>query len=172
MPHGRCNRVTKPSFLELLGSLKHFGTEFVVVGGVAAIIEGAPVTTLDLDIVYRTDPANIECLQRALQALEAIYRDPAGRVIVPTVERLRENRVNLFETSAGLLDALQEIGDEWGYQQIVSRSRERSVGELKVRVLDLVAVIESKEAAARPKDKATLPVLRETLRLKQEATGE
>lgn len=157
----------KPRFLELLEVLRNSGTEFVIVGGVAAIIEGAPVTTLDLDIVYRADTANIERLATALERLGAKYRDPAGRVIAPTVERLRQNRVNLLETSAGLLDALQEIGDKWGYEEIVDRSSERPVGDLKVRVLDLAAIIETKEASARPKDEATLPVLRETLRLKQ-----
>jgi hypothetical protein len=35
-------------------------------------------------------------------------------------------------------------------------------------VLDLAAVIESKEAAGRDKDLAALPLLRETLRLKRD----
>ena len=158
----------KPSFLDLLRSLQSSGVDFVVVGGVAALIEGAPITTLDLDIVYRTDPENIQRLQKVLVGLEARYRDPAGRVIVPTVESLGRNRVNLLETSAGLLDALQEIGDQWRHDELAARSSKRSVGDLAVLVLELSAVIETKEAAARPKDHAMLPVLRETLRLKTE----
>ena len=163
---GPSSQAMKPNFLDLLRSLQSSGVEFVVVGGVAAVIEGAPITTLDLDIVYRTDPENIQRLQKALVDLEARYRDPAGRVIVPTVESLGRNRVNLLETSAGLLDALQEIGDQWRHDELAARSSQRSVGDLAVLVLELSAVIESKEAAARPKDQAMLPVLRETLRLK------
>ena len=60
-------------------------------------------------------------------------------------------------------DATQWIGAGWDFADLISRSRERKVGDLAVRVLDLAAVIESKEAAGREKDAAMLPVLRRTL---------
>ncbi|MDP3207854.1 MAG: hypothetical protein Q8M65_01775 [Rhodoglobus sp.] len=37
--------------VELLGVLVRHEVEFVVVGGVAAVINGAPITTSDLDII-------------------------------------------------------------------------------------------------------------------------
>jgi hypothetical protein len=40
-------------FLEILKVLSRHQVEFILVGGVAAILEGAPVSTLDLDIVVR-----------------------------------------------------------------------------------------------------------------------
>lgn len=40
------------------------------------------------------------------------------------------------------------------------------LGEDRIRVLELAAVIESKEHANRDKDRAVLPVLRQTLILK------
>lgn len=153
----------RPRFLELLRVLERNGVQHVVVGGVAAILEGAPLATLDLDIVYSNDATNVARLQAALVELEARYRDPAGRRIEPTEERLSSNMVNLFETRLGPLDALQRIGAEWRYRDLVARSRERAVGNLTVRVLDLSAVIESKEAAGREKDLAMLSVLRRTL---------
>jgi hypothetical protein len=155
--------VTKPDFLALFRSLSLHGVEYVVVGGVAAILEGAPISTLDLDIVYRVEDANLRRLRSLLIELEARYRDPAGREIEPTVERLRANRVNLLETRQGLLDAMQEIGAGWSYEDLVSRTRTHTLGELEVRVLDLASVIESKQAAGRDKDMAMLPVLRQTL---------
>jgi hypothetical protein len=158
----------KPRFLELLTALSREGVDHVVVGGVAALLEGAPITTLDLDFVYAADERNLERLEAVLEALGAVYRDPAGRRIVPTVERLRENRINLMETRLGLLDAMQRIGADWSYADVLSRSHVRAVGELQVRVLDLAAVIESKEAAGREKDVAMLPVLRRTLEMARE----
>jgi len=157
----------KPDLLALLSALSRHGVEHVVVGGVAAILEGAPITTLDLDIVYRVEDANLQRLQELLIDLDARYRDPAGREIVPTVDRLRTNRVNLLETRQGLLDAMQEIGAGWSYDDLLSRTHTRRVGELEVRVLDLASVIESKQAAGRDKDAAMLPVLRQTLRMRR-----
>lgn len=156
----------KPSFLELLRSLERHGVDHVVVGGVAAILEGAPIATLDLDVVYRDDSGNLTRLAAALAELGAIYRDPAGRRIEPTAERLRDNRVNLLETRLGLLDAMQEIGAGWRHADLVGRSHVLRVGELTVRTLDLSAIIESKRVADRDKDRAMLPVLTRTLELR------
>ncbi len=157
----------KLDLLALLRALARYEVEHVVVGGVAAILEGAPITTLDLDIVYRVEDANLDRLGALLTDLGARYRDPAGREIEPTVERLQANRVNLLETREGLLDAMQEIGAGWSYDDLLSRTHVRRVGDLEVRVLDLAAVIESKQAAGREKDSAMLPVLRQTLELRR-----
>ncbi len=159
----------KPDFAALLRALTEGGVDFVVVGGVAAILEGAPITTIDLDIVFRVEDDNLDRLQVLLTDLEARYRDPAGRQIRPTVDRLRANRINLLETRDGLLDAMQEIGDGWDYEEVANRAHPCRVGELEVLVLDLGAVIESKRAAGREKDTAMLPVLRRTLELRQRA---
>ena len=41
-----------PSFLEILKVLSRHEAEFILVGGMAAILEGAPVSTFDLDTVF------------------------------------------------------------------------------------------------------------------------
>ena len=157
-----------PKFLELLRALDRHAVDHVIVGGVAAILEGAPMTTLDLDVVIRTDDDNLARLSALLEELDARYRDPAGRQIVPTVERLRASRVNLLETNLGLLDVMHVVGAGWGYDEVSARSHTREIEELRVRVLDLEAVIATKEAAGREKDRAMLPLLRRTLDLKRE----
>ena len=135
----------------------------MVVGGVAAILEGAPITTLDLDIVCRLDDDNLRRLAGLLEELGAHYRDPAGREIRPTLDRLRSNKVNLLETRLGPLDVMQSIGSGWEWSDLVERSHLLRVGDLEVRVLELPAIIASKELADREKDRAMLPVLRRTL---------
>jgi hypothetical protein len=37
----------------LLARLCEAGVEFIIVGGAAAVMQGAPITTNDLDIVHR-----------------------------------------------------------------------------------------------------------------------
>ena len=163
---GRFATQVKPDFFELFRALDRAGVEHVVVGGVAAILEGAPIATLDLDIVYRLDEDNLQRLVTLLEELDARYRDPAGRDIRPTMERLKSHEVNLLETSLGPLDALQRIGAGWSWEELIGRSHLLEVADLEVRVLELSAIIESKIATNREKDRAMLPVLRRTLEQK------
>jgi hypothetical protein len=47
---------------QLLELLVDASVEFILVGGGAAVIHGAPVTTQDIDIVHNREAANIERL--------------------------------------------------------------------------------------------------------------
>jgi hypothetical protein len=47
-------------FLGLLRTLLRHGVDFFVVGGVAAQLEGAPILTFDLDILYDKTPQNLD----------------------------------------------------------------------------------------------------------------
>jgi AhpD family alkylhydroperoxidase len=76
-----------PNFRETLEVLDRNRVECILVGGVAAVLQGAPISTLDTDIAYRRTADNIERLIAALRELEAIYRDPAGRRIEPDATR-------------------------------------------------------------------------------------
>jgi hypothetical protein len=40
------------NFLEILRALTHCQVDFIVVGGVCAVLQGAPITTFDLDMVH------------------------------------------------------------------------------------------------------------------------
>ncbi len=154
-------------FYSILEALVRHRVNFIVVGGVAAVLEGAPVSTFDLDIVYNRTEENVEPLGKALHELGAIYRDPAGRRIEPDVPRLATMKRHLLHTNYRPLDVLCVIAPGWTYDDLIDRAHECEIDDLSVQVLDLQAVIESKEAASRDKDKAILPVLRETLKLKQ-----
>ena len=163
MRPGHSGPIVKPDFLELFKALDRGGVEHVVVGGVAAILEGAPITTLDLDIVCRLDDDNLRRLATLLEELDARYRDPAGREIRPTLGRLRSNKINLLTTRLGPLDVMQTIGPGWEWSDLIDKSHRLRLSDLEVRVLDLRWIIASKELADREKDRAMLPVLRRCL---------
>lgn len=150
-------------FVELLRSLVEHKVEFVVVGGVAAVLEGAPVSTFDLDIVYSGTEENIQHLTQALTDLDAIYLDPAGRRIRPDADRLRPGGHHLLRTRFGRLDVLATIGSNLGYRELDGHSSERVIHGMTVSVLNLETLIETKQTANRPKDRAVLDLLRETL---------
>jgi hypothetical protein len=64
-----------PSFREILEVLNQHHVESIVVGGVAAVIHGAPTTTFDLDTLVRLNQANAERLAKSLSQLEARFRE-------------------------------------------------------------------------------------------------
>jgi hypothetical protein len=157
-----------PKFRETLEVLDRGRVECILVGGVAAVLQGAPISTLDTDIVYRRTADNIERLVAALCDLEAIYRDPAGRRIEPDATRFATGGHHLFQTRLGPLDVLATIGADRTYEDLEPQAARYVLeGGLNVLLLDLRAIIETKEQAGRSKDLLALPVLRETLRLRE-----
>lgn len=150
-------------FGDLLRSLVEGDVDFMVVGGVAAVLEGAPISTFDLDIVYSLDEENLIRLVRVLQDVEAIYVDPAGRSIAPDVDRLRGGGHHLLRTRLGRLDVLGSVGARQGFDDLLPECLTRCIHGMDIRVLKLEAVISSKEIAGRSKDRAILALLRQTL---------
>lgn len=135
-----------------------------MVGMMAGVLHGALVTTIDLDIVHRTTPANITRLVAALSEMSAGYRDLTGRRLPPDPSLLvARPGHNLFDTRFGAVDALVTVGGGRDYEDLLPLSQELSVGEMSVRAITLEELIRLKQAAGRPKDLAALPLLRQTL---------
>ncbi len=154
-------------FLDILKVLCRHEVDFIVVGGVAAILEGAPVSTFDLDIVHLRDDENHDRLLSALEELNSRYRDPAGRYIVPDLNKIQTFRLHRLITDNGPLDLLTDIDPDLGFESLIEQTVLYEIAEVQVRVLRLEAVIESKVQSDRAKDRAVLPVLKRTLELKR-----
>lgn len=143
----------------LLDALGGADIEFIVVGGAAAVLHGAPVTTQDLDIVPRTDEENIGRLMDLLTALDARIRDLAGREIRPDPAALRGSGQIKLTTLRGPLDLLCSLHDGRGYGDLLPHTVELTDGSLRLRVLDLPTLIAIKSASGRVRDQLTLPLL-------------
>lgn len=63
---------------DLVITLAKHEVEFIIVGGMAAILRGTPVSTFDLDVVYERSAANIE---RLLSASVSGLNPPAEREV-------------------------------------------------------------------------------------------
>jgi hypothetical protein len=146
----------------LLSVLDRHRVDFIVVGMTAGVLQGAPLLTFDLDIVYSRDPANLVRLLAALAEVEATFRgDP--RRIAPNVSHLESLGHKLLETTMGDLDVLGAIDEGAVYQGLLADTVILQTGDLDVRVLALKRLIDVKRRAGRPKDLAALPVLESTL---------
>jgi hypothetical protein len=148
------------------------GVEFIVVGGAAGLLHGAPITTQDLDIVHRRTAENVERLLNLLLRLDAYMRyDLANRRLRPTAEMLAgRGQINL-STSLGPFDPLCELEEGQGYDELLEHSEVLTEGDLSFRVLDLPTLIAVKIKTGRAKDRAVLPVLVATLREKEQGSG-
>lgn len=148
----------------LVAKLCDAGVEFIIVGGASAVLQGAPITTNDLDIVHRRTPENVARLLEVLLQLDATMRyDFVHRGLRPTAEMLSgRGQINL-STSLGPIDPLCELDAGQGYDELLAHSLVMSDGEHALRVLDLPTLIAVKTRAGRPKDRVVLPILIATL---------
>jgi hypothetical protein len=158
---------TKIDFLEVLRVLIAHEIDFIVVGGLAASLQGAPITTFELPLVHSRDSENIERLLRALDSLEAFYRAQPDRRIKPTATHLASQGHQLLLTRFGPLDLLGMIGAGRGYEDLLAQTVEMKVDDaLRIRVLNLQTLIQTKLETGGEKDAAVLPILRQTLKEK------
>ena len=141
---------------------------FLVVGGIAARLRGAPLLTQDVDITP-TRRANLERLAAALKDLDARLRtatEPDG-VPFPFDPGLLEECHGVDpHHQTGDLDLVVSPAGTEGYRDLIRDADELKVAtepDLAVQVASLADVIRSKEAAGREKDRAALPLLRRTL---------
>ena len=139
----------------LFHALNHRHVPFIIIGMGAAVLEGAPVATQDLDIWFeRVDDERIK--QAAADAggfwISGFGQQP------PAFGGDGLRRVGVVLTAHGL-DS---------FEVEYARALRREVDGVALRVLPLDRVIASKRATRRSKDVAQLPALEATLLAKSE----
>lgn len=150
-------------FIEgLIARLSDAEVEFVVIGGMAGVLHGAPIATNDLDIVHRRTPDNVTRLLRVLDAVDAVKRADSRR-LRPTESWFLGRGHILLDTSAGPIDVLCELDEGRDFDWVLARSVVVPQGGRRIQVVDLPTLIELKTLAGRPKDRLTIPVLVATL---------
>lgn len=142
--------------------------EFVVVGGLAAVVHGSAYVTNDVDVCYGRSAANVDrlcgALSRVNPALRGAPRDLPFRLDPQTVAA----GLNFtLDTDLGALDLLGEVQGLGGYPQVTGQSEEVELFGHSVRVLTLEALIRAKRAAGRKKDLLLIPELEALLELRQ-----
>jgi predicted nucleotidyltransferase len=140
-------------FKALLRALGEGGVEFILIGGVAATVHGSARLTLDVDVVYRRVPDNLDRLVLALTPYHPYLRGaPRGlpfRWDVPTLAR----GLNFtLITDLGDLDLFGEIVGGGTYEDLLPFTVTIHVFGIDCRCLTLDRLIDVKRAAGRPKD--------------------
>jgi hypothetical protein len=149
-------------FLRLIEALVRNDVRFIVVGGVAAVLQRVPVSTQDFDLVHDRAPDNVTKLLAVLDELEAVFRDDP-RLLRPNESHLSGHGQLLLQSGNLKFDVLGAIEPGGSYDDLVPASEVVVVGGLAVRVLTLEKLIDIKRGLPRPKDKLMLMQLEAAL---------
>jgi predicted nucleotidyltransferase len=133
--------------------------EAIMVGNAAAALHGAPVTTLDIDFMFRKTPVNMKKLKAVAKSLRAVILKP----YYPVSDLFR-----LVNDDQGLqLDFMSRLHGIHSFEGLRARSQSVQFGERELKIADLADIINSKRATGRERDLAVLPILEKTLHEKQ-----
>jgi predicted nucleotidyltransferase len=140
-------------FEEILRALVAAKVRFVVIGGVAATIQGSARFTNDIDICYDPAPENIERLVAVLSKWNAYLRGvERGLPFILDAKSFRITPVMTLTTDKGAIDVLDIVPGVGGWDAVLKSSEPVTIGKVEFRALTLEALIASKRAVRRPKD--------------------
>ena len=151
---------------ELFACLNRHGVRYVLIGGMAAVLHGSPLPTLDADICPSRTPDNLGRLAAALDEIDAQIRT------ADAPEGIGFPRDAVFLARVDLLNLMTRLGDvdlsftpsgTTGFDDLSTHAVPMTIRGVTIVVASLDDVIRSKEAANRPKDQRSLPVLRQLL---------
>jgi hypothetical protein len=151
----------------ILGLLTARGVDFVVIGGIAAVLHGSARTTQGLDVCFAPDAANLDALGKVLIELEARLRGIPDEVpFVPDRMALRHVEVLTLATVAGDFDVLARPDGAPPYHRLRERADRYDLGTFAVLVASVEDLIAMKRAAGRTKDLADVEELTAIARLR------
>jgi hypothetical protein len=147
-----------PLLDSVVAALAEARLEAILIGNAAAALQGAPVTTVDFDFMFRRTPTNLAKLKKFAARLEAVILRP----YYPASALYR-----VMNDDRGLqADFMPAIHGVKSFNSLRSRAEKVRLGGCDLWVAHLSDIIASKRAAGRPRDKAVLPILDKTLREK------
>ncbi|SRR5579871_53765 len=154
---------------KLVHALVAADVQFIIIGGVSAIIHGSVHTTNDIDIFYPRLRENITHLTRALGPFHPRPVDlPTGLPFLWDESTLRNTTLLTLDTDLGRIDLLAEVSGLGPFEQVWEESPEVELYGRKVRTLSLRSLIAAKRAAGRDKDLRVLPELESLLEAQEE----
>ncbi len=153
----------------LLTTLARHGVRYVLIGAVAARLQGFPRLTADADITPARDQTNLEALAAALRELDArVFTEsvPEGLKFDCSAAALARSDLWNLVTDAGRLDVAFVPSGTTGFDDLARNAIAFRVFEIEVHAASLEDIIRSKVAADRPQDRQDVVILRAMLRRK------
>lgn len=143
-----------PYLREIGRRLADVRLEAVLIGNAAAALQGAPVTTVDFDFLFRKTARNLQKLKSLATALGATVLRP----YYPVSDLYRVVRDDGLQ-----LDFMGSIHGIRSFAGLRDRARDIEIDGVTLRVAALSDIIRSKKAARRPRDLAVIEILEKAL---------
>lgn len=141
--------------------------QYVLIGALAARLQGFPRMTADAGITPSTEVENLKRLAAALEELDArIFTEaqPRGLPFDCSAETLSKAEMWNLVTTAGRLDIAFRPAGTGGYQDLKKNAVQFEVYGIELWAARLADIIRSKKAADRPQDRQDIIILNEILR--------
>ena len=151
----------------LVTTLAKHGVRYVLIGALAARMQGFPRVTADADVTPANDPANLQQLATALRELNArVYTEavPEGLAFDCSAAMLSRATMWNLVTDAGRVDVSFQPAGTDGYDDLARGAVQYDVFGTVLQVARLEDIVRSKEAANRPKDRQDVLILKEMIR--------
>ena len=141
------------SHLRLYKFLNKHKVKYLIIGGVAAIVYGVPRSTLDLDIVIKSNAQNAERL------LSALKNAGFGTASLTSQQKIIDNELTVFEDYIRL-DVFTKIKG-MDFDRAWARRTVKKIKSIPIKFASLEDIISSKKASNRRVDKEDLAVLKQ-----------
>lgn len=151
---------------KIMTSLMDGDVQFILIGGFAAVVHGVSITTQDIDLCILFEEANLTRLLHVLKDTHPLHRSNRRPLTEPPSALARFKNLYLL-TDLGSLDLLGEVRGIGTFSDLSPHAIGIELFGRTCNVLDIDALIRSKQAMARPKDKqvvAQLLFIREQLK--------
>jgi len=149
----------RPILARIARILREQGLEAVLIGNAAAALQGAPVTTIDFDFMFRKTAVN-------RRKLRAVAKSLGAALFRPYYPASGLHRIMRDEDSLQL-DFMATVDGVKSFESLRSRAARIDFDGDVLLVADLADVVASKRAAGRPRDRAVLEVLERALKEKK-----
>lgn len=143
----------------ILDELGRHQVDYVLVGGMAAQTHGSTRMTNDVDVIPAPDPANLQRLAEALEALEAQVLNPGHTDLEIDARMIPRATIWQFATPYGDIDVLHEAPGAAAYPELRERALVIALDETRVPVAGRDDLIRMKLARGRPVDVADVAAL-------------
>lgn len=141
--------------VEVGRALRSARLEAVLIGNAAAALRGAPVTTVDLDFMFRKTSRNVAKLKSLADILGATLMRPYH----PASDLYRLLR----DDDSLQVDFMATIHGVRSFEGLRDRASVVEIDSIPIVVASLADIVRSKKAAGRPRDRAVLDILEKSL---------
>jgi hypothetical protein len=166
---GRCVLPNPAPFdpARIFETLARHEVEFVLIGALAARLQGFPRLTADADLTPAPTPENLERLATALLELDArVYTEsvPEGLAFDCSATTLARADIWNLTTAAGRVDVIFRPAGIDDYEALRANAARFEIHGAPLFAASLSDILRLKEAADRPQDRQDAVIIREILR--------